>query len=146
VLALACDLRVAVDRDAQIGVNEVAVGIPFPASPLAVMLHALSPAHAREVLLFGRLYAPNDALARGLVDDVGPASELIARATALARSVGGDSLAAYATLKGQLLAPTLAAYEATRARVNAEFIDVWFSESGRRRVGEVRDRLMRRSS
>jgi enoyl-CoA hydratase len=146
VLALACDVRVAVDRDAQIGVNEVAVGIPYPAVPLAVMRHALSPAHAREVLLFGRLYAPNEALARGLVDEIVAPSEVLARATALAQSVAGDSLAAYATLKAQLVAPTLAAYEATRARVNREFLDVWFSESGRRRVGEIRDRLMRRSS
>ena len=46
VLALACDLRVAVDRDATIGMNEVQVGIPFPAVPLAVTRHALSPAHA----------------------------------------------------------------------------------------------------
>ena len=145
VLALACDLRVAVDRDASIGVNEVPVGVPYPAVPLAVMRHALSPAHAREVLLFGRLYEPADAQARGLVDEIVSASDVLTRATALARSVAGDSLGAYATLKAQLLAPTLAASAATRAEVNRAFLDVWFSDAGRRRVGEVRKRLMRRS-
>jgi enoyl-CoA hydratase len=145
VLALACDLRVVLDGDATVGVNEVQVGIPFPAVPLAVMRSALSPAHAREVLLFGRLYTPFEALARGLVDEVVPAPDLLARAIALARAVVPDSLEAYATLKTHLLAPTLATYAATRAQVNREFLDVWFSESGRRRFGEVRDRLMRRS-
>lgn len=145
VLALACDLRVAVDRDVTVGVNEVQVGIPFPAIPLAVMRHALSPSHLREVMLFGRLHAPADALARGLVDEVVPPSDLIARAVAAARSVAPDSLEAYATLKEHLLAPALAEYAATRERVNREFLDVWFSESGRRRMGEMRERLLRRS-
>lgn len=145
VLALACDLRAVVDRDATVGVNEVQVGIPFPAIPLAIMRYALSPAHAREVLLFGRLYTPVEARARGLVDEIVPAADVVTRAVALARAVVPDSLEAYATLKAHLLAPTLAAYAATREQVNREFLDVWFSERGRRRFGEVRDRLLRRS-
>jgi enoyl-CoA hydratase len=145
VLALACDLRIAVDRDASIGVNEVAVGIPYPALPLAVMRHTLSPAHAREALLFGRLYTPDEAQTRGLVDEIVPAADVLARATARARAIAGDPRGAYATLKAQLLAPTLAAFAATRAEVNRAFLDVWFSEAGRRRVSEVRERLLRRS-
>ncbi len=48
-------------------------------------------------------------------------------------------------MKTHLLAPTLAALEQSREQVNREFLDVWFSEGGRRRLGEVRDRLMRRA-
>jgi Delta3-Delta2-enoyl-CoA isomerase len=145
VLALASDLRVAVDRDATIGLNEVQVGIPFPAVPLAVTRHALSPAHAREVLLMGALYSPEEARQRGLLDVLAPPREVMPRALALARSIAGDSLAAYATVKTHLLAPTLAALEQSREQVNREFLDVWFSEGGRRRLGEVRERLLRRS-
>ena len=65
VLALSCDVRVSVDRDATIGLNEVQVGIPFPAVPLTVSRFALSLAHAREVLLFGGLYSPGEAAKRG---------------------------------------------------------------------------------
>jgi enoyl-CoA hydratase len=144
VLALACDVRVAVDRDARIGLNEVQVGIPFPAVPLAVSRHALSPAHAREVLLFGGLYAPAEALRRGLVDEVVPAAELMTRACELARSIALDSLEAYAAAKTHVLAPTLAGFAETRAHVDREFLDVWFSDAGRRRLGTVRDRLLRR--
>jgi len=145
VLALACDVRVSVDRGATIGVNEVQVGIPFPAVPLAVMRHALSPAHAREVLLLGMLYSPEDASARGLVDAVVPPAEVVRRATAMARALAPDTLGAYAAVKTHLLAPTLAALEETREQVNREFLDVWFSEGGRKRLGEVRDRLLKRS-
>jgi enoyl-CoA hydratase len=145
VLALACDLRVAVDRGATIGMNEVQVGVPFPAVPLAVTRHALSPSHAREVLLTGALYSPEEARERGLVDVLAPAADVVPRAIALARSIAPDSLAAYAAVKTHLLAPTLAELERSRAQVNREFLDVWFSEGGRRRVGEVRERLLRRS-
>jgi enoyl-CoA hydratase len=145
VLALACDLRVAVDRDASIGMNEVQVGIPFPAVPLAVMRHALAPHQLRETLLMGGLYAPGDAQARGLVDALAPADEVVARACAWARSIAPDSLAGYAAVKTHLLEPTLEAYAATREQVNREFLDVWFSEGGRRRLAETRDRLLRRS-
>lgn len=145
VLALACDLRVAVDRDASIGMNEVQVGIPFPAVPLAVTRHALAPHHLRETLLMGALYAPAEAQARGLVDALAPADDVVGRACAWARSIATDSLAAYAAVKAQLLAPTLAAYATTREHVNREFLDVWFSEGGRRRLAEMRDRLLRRS-
>jgi enoyl-CoA hydratase len=144
VLALACDLRVAVDRDATLGLNEVQVGIPFPAVPLAVTRYALSPAHAREVVLMGALYAPAAAMGRGLADEIVPAATLLARAAERARSIAPDSLDAYATVKAQLLAPTLAAFAETREQVNREFLEVWFSEGGRRRLGEVRDRLLRR--
>lgn len=144
VLALACDVRIATDRDATIGLNEVQVGIPFPAVPLAVSRHALSPAHAREVLLMGALYSPAAAMARGLVDEVVPQG-VAARAIEVARSIAPDSFDAYAVAKAQLLGPTVAALEATSDQVNRDFLDVWFSEAGRRRLGTVRDRLLKRS-
>lgn len=145
VLALACDVRIAVESATTIGMNEVQVGIPFPAVPLAVTRHALAPDRLREILLMGALYGPRDALDRGLVDAVAPESTLITRACEWARSVAPDSLEAYATLKAHLLAPTLAQLDETRERVNREFLDVWFSEPGRRRLGEMRARLLRRS-
>ena len=145
VLSLACDLRVAVDREVTLGLNEVQVGIPFPAVPLAVTRHALSPSQRREVLLMGALYGPADAMARGLVDELVPAARVLARAIERARSIAPDSLEAYAAVKTHLLATTLEALAETRAQVNREFLDVWFSECGRRRLGELRDRLLGRS-
>jgi hypothetical protein len=44
-----------------------------------------------------------------------------------------------------LLVPALSALEATRAEVNRQFLDVWFSEGGRRRLTEMRNRLLGRS-
>jgi len=145
VIALACDLRIVVDNeDAQIGLNEVQVGIPFPGVPFEIARHALSPTRLREVTLTGALYTPEEARARGLVDEVVEADKLIERAVGVARAISPDSLDAYATIKAHLLAPTLTRLAETRPRLDRDFLDVWFSESARRQMNEVRTRLLAR--
>lgn len=121
--------------------NEVHVGVPFPAIPLAITRHALAPQQLREVLVTGSLDDPTEAKAQGRVGEIAPSAELLARAWA--RSIAQDSVAAYVAVKTQLLSPTLAAYRATPEQVNGEFLDVWFSENGQRRLRETRDRLLR---
>jgi len=145
VLALACDLRIACDGGGRIGLNEVQVGIPLPCVPLEIARHALSPERIREVLLAGALYAPTEARARGLVDEVVEPDALLARAVAAARTIAFDSLEAYARIKAHLLAPAVARVTEGRARINREFLDVWFSEPGQRQLGAVRQRLLERS-
>ena len=143
VIALACDLRIAVDTDnAKIGLNEVQVGIPFPGVPFEITRHALSPERVREVMLTGALYTPEEARARGLVDEIVEPETLLPRAIAVARATAPDSLEAYATIKAHLLAPTLARIAESRTRVDRDFLDVWFSEPARRQMNEVRERLL----
>lgn len=145
IIALACDLRIVVDvEDTKIGLNEVQVGIPFPAVPFEIARHALSPERLREVMLTGALYTPEEARTRGLVDEIVEPSALIDRAIAVARAIAPDSLEAYGTIKGHLLTPALARLAEVRARVDRDFLDVWFSDPARRRMDEVRKRLLSR--
>ena len=69
---------------------------------------------------------------------------LVSRAVAVARTIAPDSLDAYARIKADLLAPALERIAAGRAHIDREFLDVWFSDAGRRRMGEVRARLLAR--
>lgn len=71
VLACCCDWRVATsDPKTKIGVSEVALGACFPPAILRVMEHRL-PAHARDRALLGAgLFAPQEALALGFVDEI----------------------------------------------------------------------------
>jgi enoyl-CoA hydratase len=144
VLALACDLRVAADGDAHIGLNEVQVGIPFPGVPFEITRYALAPHRAREVTLMGALYTPEEARVRGLVDEIVEPDGVVARAVAVARTIASDSLDAYAAIKAHLLAPALARITENRERIDREFLDVWFSDGARRRLTEVRERLRTR--
>jgi enoyl-CoA hydratase len=144
VLALACDLRIVSDNEAQIGLNEVQVGIPFPGVAFEVTRHALPHERIREVMLTGALYTPEEARTRGLVDEVVDPDALLARAIAVARTIASDSLEAYATIKAHLLAPALTRITESRARIDREFLDVWFSDAARRQMNEVRQRLLAR--
>ena len=64
VLACACDRRL-IGPEAQIGASEVRVGVAFPVAALEVMRYACGD-RAEDVLLGGRLYRGDEAIANGL--------------------------------------------------------------------------------
>lgn len=66
ILALCCDLRVAVDQNARFGLNEVQVGFPFPASLAVIVKHIMGTPRAEELIYKSKLYESGDALSLGL--------------------------------------------------------------------------------
>lgn len=80
LVAMCCDHRVcAAEPNLKIGLNEVALGLRFPASVLALAARRVAPQSLDEVILGARLYGPQDALRVGLVDEVAAAAEAVAR-------------------------------------------------------------------
>ncbi len=69
-LALACDLRAAVP-DAQIGLTEVTLGIIPGAGGTQRLARLVGPSRAKELIALGRRLGAADALAIGLLSDVG---------------------------------------------------------------------------
>jgi len=131
VLAMCCDLVVAgADPKLRMGLNETAIGLPFPPAITALARHKLRPGALERVLLGGALFAPAEALALGLVDqvaeDAGAAAE-----QALAR-LSAHPRAAYALNKRQLRARALEVPDA--ARLMAEIAPLWDSEETRARA------------
>jgi len=106
VLALACDLRIACDGDFRLQMNEVAIGIPLPTWMLAIARESVPLRWQTELLLHARPYAPQEALERGLVDEVaesaGAATEQARKR--LAALAGTLQPAAYAESKRRLRA------------------------------------------
>ncbi|MEB3982807.1 enoyl-CoA hydratase/isomerase family protein [Mycobacterium sp. 663a-19] len=140
VLACACDRRLA-GPDAQIGASEARVGVPFPAAALEVVRHACGD-HAEEVLLGGRLYRGDDAVARGLAHRV-VADDLVGAAVAEAADLGEISVDAYRHTKAQLRAPALARIGEAGA-IDREVRELWGAEETRRRIADSLERLRRR--
>jgi hypothetical protein len=98
VLALACDARVMGAGAGWFGLNEVRLGVPFPASALEIVRYAV-PARSVEAALYdGELVDPRAALARGLVTEV----------------VEGDVVEAAHQTCGRLAAAPTAAFEAIK--------------------------------
>lgn len=124
ILALACDRRLMAAGAGRIGVPELVVGVPFPPLPLEIVRAALPPPAAQEAILLGRTYAAEEALARGLADEVVPPDELLERACRTAAELGALSPRAYALTKAQLRAPALARVDAA-AGLAAEVAAAW---------------------
>lgn len=71
VIAMCCDHRVmTTEPRAEIGLNEVALGLLFPPRVLALAKARLSVTAQRRVLLGAGLYTSKDALALGLCDEL----------------------------------------------------------------------------
>lgn len=82
-LACMCDLRVC-SADARLGSTFVRVGLVPADGSTYVLPRTIGFSRALDLMLTGRVIDAQEALAMGLVDEVVPASELLARARAKA--------------------------------------------------------------
>lgn len=106
LILLAADTRIGTHGEFKIGLNETSIGLVL--SPFAVHLARarIAVEHQTEAVIQARTYTPNDAIARGFLDEVAPAEDLLE--TALARAVALTRLdtATYAGIKRRLREPS----------------------------------------
>lgn len=74
-VALACDIQMAAD-DAQLGVTPAKLGLVYNIRDTRLLVDAVGPSMARDLLYTGRLIGAAEALAIGLVDFVHPSGDL----------------------------------------------------------------------
>ncbi len=103
-----CDVRIGEMGKYKYGMTEVALGVPFSDWPLEPLKIRLNPQHIVSALLHSRVYAPEEALEAGFIDELVPAGRgletALARATELAQLPGN----AYARTKRVLRKESLA--------------------------------------
>jgi enoyl-CoA hydratase len=104
VLACCADRRIAGRDGGRIGVTELLVGVPFPPMAFEVMRYATAPQYFQDGVLSGATFVPEDALARGLIDEIAEPDALLDRAVAAAERLAALSPAAFAMTKRQLRA------------------------------------------
>jgi enoyl-CoA hydratase len=141
VLALACDVRLM--SGGKIGLAELAVGVPFPITPLEIVRHALG-INADRAVLRAETVGPEQALALGMVHEVVAADELLPRALDLAAELAARSPEAYRLAKERLHRPAVTAIDAATADEDAAVLAGWTSEDTRRRIGSALEALTRR--
>jgi enoyl-CoA hydratase len=98
LLLLACDVRIGADAPAKVGLNEVAIGMGLPQFAVELARYRMAPGQY-DSILFGRVFAPADAVAAGYLDKVVPADELLASATAEAQELAKLDTGAVAHVK-----------------------------------------------
>jgi enoyl-CoA hydratase len=140
VLALACDARVLGADAGRFGLNEIRLGVPFPASAIEIVRHAVPAGSVGQVLYEGELFAPREALARGLVTDV-VAGDTLEAAQEICARLAAAPADAFETIKTALKGPAVERAHATLKPLRRAFVDAWYSPEARRRIGEARVRL-----
>jgi enoyl-CoA hydratase/carnithine racemase len=89
-LALACDLRLALDG-ISLGMPPAKLGLVYSHTGLRRFLDAIGAARTRELFLLGRYVDASTALAWGLVNDLAPAEELEGTGLELAAELAGNA-------------------------------------------------------
>lgn len=88
IMVCAADYRIMARGPATIGVTELLVGVPFPAVALEMFRFSVAPQFVQEAIYSGRTYGAEDALRRGMVDEVTSPEDLLARAFVAASTYG----------------------------------------------------------
>src|SRR4029450_4192823 len=87
IFAAACDRRIMAAGRGRIGVSELLAGVPSPVAGLELLRHAVGEPGRQDLVLTGATHEPDEALRRGIVDEVVPADQLPDRALEVARQL-----------------------------------------------------------
>jgi enoyl-CoA hydratase/carnithine racemase len=121
-LALACDLRVALE-DIKLGMPPAKLGLVYSHTGVRRFLDAIGAARTRELFLLGRYVDARTALGWGLVNRVAAAAELDAVALDLASELAANAPLSQTGNK-RVIAALLAAEGELRAEVEQELIEL----------------------
>ncbi len=127
MLAVACDLRIMATEGTDFALNEINLGVMLPPGFIRMLVGAVGPGAAREMMLLGNAVSPERALEIGLVTELTDSASIQRRAIELCSSLAGKPEAAFSADKRSLrevLGRT--AFDSDRIYLQ-EIIDRWFS-------------------
>ncbi len=144
VLALACDVRLASDVPARIGLNEVAIGSSFPAAAIEIVRARLTAQAAAELMLRAELYPLSEGVRLGVVERLLPAASARAEALGVAARLGGFPREVFVHTKRALVADALARIDAVPMVAELASAELWRAPESRAARAAQRERLGRR--
>ena len=107
VIAATCDHRIMTEGPGRIGIPELAVGVPFPALPLQIMVARVTDGPLRDLVFSGRTVQIDEARAMGLIDEKCPSGMLMDRAHEVAHKLMSIPPGAFALTKEGFYSPIL---------------------------------------
>lgn len=128
VLGLCCDQRVMAEGAFKIGLNEVQVGVRVPRPIYAVALHAVGMRQAERLCTTAQLLDTSEALRIGLVDELSPPGEVVARALGRARQLTSLPPETLRRTRAIARADLLRPFERLDEDALELFLDEWFGE------------------
>lgn len=128
VLLAAADQAVMVADRGRVGVTELRVGVPFPTVALELVRLRAGGVEAARLVYRAATVGPDQALARGLVDELAEADALLDRAAELATALA-ESGPAFALTKRQLRRPLREALADSGDACDAAVDELWQADA-----------------
>ena len=141
VLALTADRRILRRGGAQIGLNEVRIGVPLPWSVALLLQASVPPSALVPVALLGRNFAEEEAISVGLAHELAGAEGFEQHCLARLEELAEKDPEALGTTKRYLRAETLREMKGREKELIGEFLDAWFSPATRDRMREIVESL-----
>jgi enoyl-CoA hydratase len=142
IFTLCGDYRLMAAGTGRIGIPELLVGVPFPATVLEVVRFAVPPQHLQALVYTGRTYLPEEALRMGLIDEVTDA--LDTRATEAARQLAALPFEAFSLAKRQLRDKTVRRAKRYAAELDDDMKRIWADAATHQRIREYLARTVRK--
>ena len=127
ILTCACDYRIMSASAGSIGAVELKVGVPFPSWALEVLRFAVNNDHLQEIVVTARAYEPDEALAKGLVDEIVDEDALMERAFEVASELAAVPANTFRLTKRALRKPAVESAIKGAASTNEEVKAAWRS-------------------
>jgi enoyl-CoA hydratase len=127
ILACACDVRIVVEGAGRLGMPELLVGVPLPAIAMEVLRFAVPAPHLAQLVYFGQIVTPLEALRMGMVEEVVPENQLFGHAFRIANQMATIPNKPFAMTKRALRAPYIERFERDRDKLDAEVLETWSS-------------------
>lgn len=144
ILMLATDQRLLARGAARVGLTEIRVGVQFPAWALEIARFATPAQHFPTLVLTGRTWAAEDALARGLVDELVNPDELLDRACAVAEELAAVPPLVFAATKLAVRRPMIEAARRQAALGDAAVVEHWCSLETLAQMAAFADKAIKR--
>jgi enoyl-CoA hydratase/carnithine racemase len=143
VLACAADRRLMARDSGRIGVTEVLVGVPFPATAFEIMRHTAAPQHFEDIL-GGATYPPEEGRERGLVHEIVAPEALLDAAIKTAETLAALAPAAFALNKMQSRRPVQEALQRSGSSVDAAAREIWLAPDTLARIRDYVARTLKK--
>jgi enoyl-CoA hydratase/carnithine racemase len=141
ILALCCDYRLIAAGRKLMGLNEVKLGVPVPYLVDCVLRELVGVRYAREILEMGEFYQPEESLRLGMVDEVLPLEDVVAKAIVKAGQLGAMPSLAYEVIKGNRVERVAGEVQARWGKRKRQFVECWYSGEARERLRAAMDRF-----
>ena len=136
ILALTADYRIAKPK-AQIGLNEVKLGVPLPWSVAKLLEASVGPGSLARVALLGRNFAGDEALSIGLVDELAEDDSFESVCLERLEEFAEKDPYAFGVTKRYLRFGTLELMRERELALTSDFLDGWFSEATQQRIRDT---------